>query len=199
MRVLVVGATGTIGRAVVEALRADGHDVVGASRHGDVKVDVTHPDSIRGMYEELGAVDAVVSCAGAAAWKPLESLSDADFATSLAYKLMGQVNVVRCGLPHVRDGGSITITSGLLAQHPIPGSAAASLVNAALEGFARAAALEAPRGIRVNVVSPGWVSTTLAAMGQDPSRGITPDEVARVYVASVTGRETGAVLPALKE
>jgi NAD(P)-dependent dehydrogenase (short-subunit alcohol dehydrogenase family) len=202
MRVLVVGATGTIGRAVVDALRAAGHDVVGASRHGgdaagDVTVDVTHPDSIRGMYEALGAVDAVVSCAGGAAWKPLEELTDADFATSIGYKLMGQVNLVRFGLPHVRDGGSITITSGLLAQQPTPGSAAASLVNSALEGFARAAALEAPRGIRVNVVSPGWVTTTLAAMGQDPSTGVTPEEVARVYVASVTGEDTGAVLPAV--
>jgi NAD(P)-dependent dehydrogenase (short-subunit alcohol dehydrogenase family) len=198
MRVLVVGASGTIGRAVVDALRTAGHDVVGASRHGDVAVDITHADSIRGMYEALGAVDAVVSCAGGAAWKPLEELSDADFATSVGYKLMGQVNVVRCGLPHVRDGGSITITSGVLAQRPQTGSAAVSLVNSALEGFVRAAALEAPRGIRVNVVSPGWVTDTLAAMGQDASSGVTPEEVARVYVASVTGDDTGAVLPAMR-
>lgn len=199
MRVLVVGATGTIGRAVVEALRGAQLDVVGASRHdADVKVDITQPDAIRGMFEELGAVDAVVSCAGGAAWKPLEELTDADFAHSLAHKLMGQVNLVRFGMPHVRDGGSITLTSGVLAQQPVPGSAAVSLVNAGLEGFGRAATLEAPRGIRVNVVSPGWVTDTLAAMGQDPSTGVTPEDVARVYVASVTGTDAGAVLPAVR-
>ena len=197
-RVLVVGATGTIGRAVVQALRDAQYDVVGASRHeADVRVDVTQPDAIRGMFEELGAVDAVVSCAGGAAWKPLDALTDADFAHSLGYKLMGQVNLVRFGLPHVRDGGSMTITSGVLAQQPMQGSAAVSLVNAGLEGFGRAAALEAPRGIRINVVSPGWVTDTLAAMGQDPSTGVTPEDVARVYVASVVGTDAGAVLPAV--
>jgi NAD(P)-dependent dehydrogenase (short-subunit alcohol dehydrogenase family) len=198
MRVLVVGASGTIGKAVVAALRGT-HEVLEASRSaGDARVDVTQPEAIRGMYESLGAVDAVVSCAGGAAWKPLEALTDADFASSLAYKLMGQVNLVRYGIPHVRDGGSFTLTSGVLAHRPQAGSGAVSLVNAALEGFARAAALELPRGLRCNVVSPDWVTDTLAAMGQDPSAGVTPEAVARVYVASVEGGATGQVLPAAR-
>lgn len=196
MRVLVVGASGTIGKAVAAALRG-AHEVLEASRSaGDARVDITQPESIRGMYERLGVVDAVVSCAGGAAWKPLADLTDADFASSLDDKLMGQVNLVRYGIPHVRDGGSFTLTSGVLAQRPQEGSAAVSLVNAALEGFARAAALELPRGIRCNVVSPGWVTDTLAAMGQDPSGGVTPEAAARVYVASVDGRQSGEVLSA---
>jgi len=107
---------------------------------------------------------------------------------------MGQVNVVRYGLAHVNDRGSITVTSGVLAQQPTPGSAAVSLVNAGLKGFARAAALDAPRGIRVNVVSPPWVSETLKAMGQDPSGGLPAAAVAKSYAQSVEGKETGQVI-----
>ncbi len=107
---------------------------------------------------------------------------------------MGQVNVIRLGFDHVSDGGSITVTSGVLARLPMAGSAAISLVNAGLEGFVRAAALEAPRRIRVNVVSPPWVSETLVALKMDPSQGLPAATVARAYVRSVNGTETGAVI-----
>ena len=198
MRILLIGATGTIGQAVARALA--GHEVIAASRRSDHRVDITDPASVRALFARVGQagrIDAIVSAAGGAAWKPLAQLTDEDFTRSVADKLLGQVNVVRYGFDVVRDGGSITVSSGVLAQHPMVGSAAVSLVNAGLEGFTRAAALEAPRGIRVNVVSPGWVSETLAAMGQDPSAGISADAVARVYAESVTGATTGAVLPAM--
>jgi NAD(P)-dependent dehydrogenase (short-subunit alcohol dehydrogenase family) len=136
----------------------------------------------------------VVSAAGQAAFKPMAELGDEDFAFSLRHKLMGQVNLVRLGLPSVADGGSITLTSGVLAQRPEPGTAAISLVNSGLEGFVRAAALEAPRRIRVNVVSPPWLTETLQAMGR-PLEGSLPAEVvARAYVRSVEGKETGQVI-----
>ena len=196
MRVLVIGGSGTIGRAVVQALRAE-HEVLSAARgEGDVHVDITSPDSIRQMYWQVGRVDAVVSAAGGGAWKPLDQLTDPDFEHSLHYKLMGQVNVVRLGFEHVSDGGSITVTSGVLAQEPMPGSGAISLVNAGLEGFARAAALEAPRGIRVNVVSPPWVTETLQAMGMDPRGGMPAADVAQAYVDAVRGTHNGQVLDA---
>jgi NAD(P)-dependent dehydrogenase (short-subunit alcohol dehydrogenase family) len=197
MRVIVIGGTGTIGEPVGDALAAAGHEVVRAARTGgDVRVDITSPESIREMYRAVGRFDALVSCAGSGAWKPLEQLTDDDFETSLHNKLMGQVNLVRYGMEQVADGGSFTVTSGVLAQSPMPGSAAISLLNAGLEGFARAAALEAPRGVRVNVVSPPWVSETLQAMGQDPSGGMPAEQVARAYVESVTGSRTGQVLDA---
>ncbi|HEU4698931.1 MAG TPA: short chain dehydrogenase [Gemmatimonadales bacterium] len=194
MRILVVGATGTIGRAVVAAL-APRHEIVAASRrHAPERVDLRDPESIRALYGRIGPVDAVVSAAGDAAFKPLAELADEDFAQSLGDKLMGQVNLVRLGLDAVRDGGSFTLTSGILARAPSPGTAAIALVNAALEGFTRAAALELPRGERINVVSPPWVSETLAAMGRDPAGGLPAAVVAESYVASVEGRETGRVL-----
>ncbi len=194
MRILLVGATGTIGEAVASAL--DGrHEVVLASRQkAHERVDISDPSSIRALYARVGRVDAVVSAAGRAAFKPLGDLNDEDFAFSLGHKLMGQVNLVRFGIASVADGGSFTITSGVLAQHPAPGTAAISLVNSALEGFGRAAALEAPRGIRVNVVSPPWVTETLKAMGMPLDGGLPAAVVARAYARSVEGKETGQVI-----
>ncbi len=112
------------------------------------------------MYRFTGTLDAVVCAAGSAKFAPLGQSSDADFRSCLDNKLMGQVNLVRFRLEHIANGGSVTRTTGIRAR-PTPGSAAISLVNAGIEGFVRAAALEAPRGICVNAVSPPWVSETL--------------------------------------
>ncbi|MFN2565126.1 MAG: short chain dehydrogenase [Gemmatimonadaceae bacterium] len=194
MRILLVGASGTIGRAVAAALRSR-HEIIEASRHkSHERVELTDEDSIRFLYHRLGRVDAVVIAAGQAAFKSLTELTDADFAFSLRSKLMGQVNLVRIGIDEVADGGSFTLTSGILAQEPVPGSSAVTLVNAAVEAFARAAALELPRGLRINVVSPPWVNETLQAMGRDPAGGIPAADAARSYVESVEGTRTGAVI-----
>src|SRR5512143_434207 len=195
MRVVVVGATGTIGKAVVAALERD-HEVLPASRSSKIRVDITDPQSIRRMYQTIGRIDALISAAGEARFAPLAQLADADFELSLHHKLMGQVNLVRFGLDAMGDGGCFTLTSGVLARSPMPGSSAISLVNAGLEGFVRAAALEAPRGIRVNIVSPPWITDTLRALGMDPSHGIPPEAAAMMYVQSLTGTLTGAVVEA---
>lgn len=194
MRILVVGATGTLGRAIVAAL-SSGHEIVPASRRSTpITVDLAQPDSIRSMYRSTGTVDAVVCAAGLAKFAPLAQLTDADFRFCLDNKLMGQVNLVRFGYESVADRGSFTLTTGILARLPMPGGAAISLVNAGLEGFVRAAALEAPRGIRVNAVSPPWVTETLAALKMDPSQGLPAALVARSYVQSVTGAGTGLTM-----
>ncbi|MGZ7040226.1 MAG: short chain dehydrogenase [Thermoanaerobaculia bacterium] len=193
MRIIVIGATGTIGKEIVHALGTS-HEVIAAGRSGGIRADIRDVASIRAMYQKAGKVDAVLCAAGSGAWKPLDQLTDEDFATSLAYKLMGQVNVIRYGLASVADGGSITVTSGILSRKPMPGSGAISLVNAGLEGFVRAAALEAPRKIRVNVVSPPWVTETLKAMGMDLSGGLPAATVAKAYVSVLTGKQNGQVI-----
>jgi NAD(P)-dependent dehydrogenase (short-subunit alcohol dehydrogenase family) len=193
MRILLIG-TGTIGHAVAAALSA-GNEIISTSlRSTTLKVDIADPASIQQMYRSLGKLDAVVCAAGQAKFAPLAQLSEADFRFSLDNKLMGQVNVVRLGFEHVRDGGSFTLTAGSLAQKPMPGSAAVSLVNAGIEGFARAAALEAPRRIRVNAVSPPWVTETLQALKMALPESLPAAVVARAYVRSVTGTDTGATL-----
>jgi NAD(P)-dependent dehydrogenase (short-subunit alcohol dehydrogenase family) len=193
MRILVVGATGTIGRAVVAAL-SPRHEIVAVSRRTRPGVEIAAPASIRALYAGIGPIDAVVSAAGAARFGALAELDDEAFSFSLTNKLMGQVNLVRFGLEHVRDRGSFVLTSGVLSHSPMKGSAAISMANAALEGFARAAALEAPRGIRVNVVSPPWVTDTLVALGMDPAPGLPPSAVAQAYVEAVEGTANGSVL-----
>ena len=142
----------------------------------------------------IGRVDAIVCAAGQAVFRPLPDLTDEDSALSLHSKMMGQVNLIRFGLAAVVDGGSITLTSGTLAQNPILGGAAISLVNAGLEGFARAAALEAPRQIRINVVSPGWVTETLLANRMDPAAGTPAAAVAQFYLQAIEGRMTGQTI-----
>src|ERR1041385_56682 len=194
MRILLIGATGTIGKAIAAALGRR-HELLLASRHqAPLHVDIADPASIRGLYAKVGKVGAVISAAGQASFKPLEELADADFRFSLDNKLMGQVNVVRYGLGAVADNGSITITSGILAQQPTRGSGAVSLVNAGLEGFVRAAALEAPRGIRINVVSPPWVTEPLQALGMPLQGGFPATGVAKAYIGSVEGTATGQVI-----
>jgi len=194
MKIILIGAAGTIGSAV-DRLLSENHEVLRASRKGsDLSVDMTSPESIRAMYTRAGRFDALVCAAGQARFGPLAELSDDDFAFCLANKLMGQVNLVRIGKPYIADRGSFTLTSGILAQHPLAGSAAISLVNAGVEGFVRAAALEMDRGIRVNVVSPPWVRETLEKMGRDPLPGMPAAHVARAYRESVEGAESGKVI-----
>jgi NAD(P)-dependent dehydrogenase (short-subunit alcohol dehydrogenase family) len=191
MRILVVGATGTIGRAVADALAAR-HEIVRASRSSVVSVDITRPESIRAMYQKLGRVDAVVSCAGSGVMKPLADLTDADFHATIGDKLMGQVNLVRYGIDHVNDGGSFLLTAGIFSKSPMPGASALALVNGGLECFARGAALDLPRGIRINTISPPFMAETARAWGLPG--GIPAAENAKAYVALVEGTQTGRVV-----
>ena len=135
-----------------------------------------------------------MSCAGNAVFKPFAALTDADYALCLRSKLMGQVALARTANDQLRDGGSITVTTGVLATQPMPGSAAISLVNAGLEGFVRAAALEMPRRLRINAVSPPWVKETLLKLHMDPAHGMAAADVAKAYVAAVEGSYQGTII-----
>ncbi len=197
MKIIVVGATGTIGSAVVREI-GDRHEVIQASfSKAIIKVDIADKQSILRMFETAGKVDAVISTAGLAKFGPMASLTDEDFAIGLNNKLMGQVTLVRIGMEHVNDNGSFTLTSGILSRRPMKGSTAISLVNSAIEGFARAAAIEMPRGIRVNVVSPNWVTDTLKALNMDTSIGTSVEVVARAYVRAMEGTMDGEVIDAV--
>ena len=194
MRIILIGGTGTIGSAVYELLSGT-HDVTRGTRTGeDLQVDMASTDSIRKMFGKAGRFDALVCAAGQARFAPFTELGDEDFSFSLENKLMGQVNLVRIGKEFIEDGGSFTLTSGILAQQPMSGSVAVSLVNAGLEGFVRAAALEMSRGIRINVVSPPWVRETLIKMKRDPAPGMPAEQVAKAYRKCVEGHHSGEVL-----
>ncbi|MBT6093780.1 MAG: short chain dehydrogenase [Rhodospirillaceae bacterium] len=192
MRILIVGATGTIGKAVSNAL-SDQHEIITASRNGDVKVDLSDPQSIGRMFETVGKVDAVISTAGSGKFGPLDQLSDDDFAFGLGNKLMGQINLVRLGRDYVNDGGFFTLTSGILAVQPNPASVLLTTLNAGLEGFVRAAALDMPRDQHISVVSPPAVRETMEKMGWGRG-GVLVADVAQLYVDSLTAEHDGLTI-----
>jgi NAD(P)-dependent dehydrogenase (short-subunit alcohol dehydrogenase family) len=195
-KILVIGAAGLLGAQVVTALGES--ECIRASRNSGERVDISDPKSLTALFDRVGSVDGIVCTGGAARFKPWDQLTDEDWTFSLANKLLGQVNVVRYGAKSVRSGGAITLTTGLAAQYPSPGSAIITTVNAAVEAFVRAAAAEPSISVRVNAVSPGWVSETLQAMGRDPAGGIPAVEVAKITVRQFREGATGSVVPAAK-
>jgi NAD(P)-dependent dehydrogenase (short-subunit alcohol dehydrogenase family) len=195
-KILVIGAAGLIGAEVVKALGAE--NCIRASRSSDEKVDISDPKSLEALFGRVGGLDGIVCTGGAARFKPWEQTTDEDWTFSLANKLLGQVNVVRRGATSVRPGGAITLTTGLAAQFPSPGSAIITTVNSAVEAFVRAAAVEPAIAVRVNAVSPGWVAETLQKMGQNPAGGIPAADVAKITVRQLREGASGSVVPAAK-
>jgi NAD(P)-dependent dehydrogenase (short-subunit alcohol dehydrogenase family) len=196
MRVLVVGTAGNVGKAAVAELKLR-HEVITAGRSsGDVRVDLLDASSISAMYEKLGKLDAVVACAGHAYYGPLATMNEAQFMMGLKDKLMGQVNLVLLGTPHVNDRGSFTLTSGVLDRDPILKGANGATVNAALKGFVTSAAIELERGIRINVVSPGLLQESAKKYeGLFPGHEtVSSARVGLAYAKSVEGAITGQVI-----
>ena len=195
MKIILVGASGTIGQAIDRELR-ERHDIVRVGRNsGELQVNIADPASIRRLFEQTGPFDALISAAGNAHFGALEELSAKEFAVGLDDKLMGQVNLVLIGREFANDGASFTLTSGVLSEDPIRYGAAVSTVNAALDGFVRAAAIELPRGLRINGVSPTILEESLPAYGPY-SRGfkaVPAATVALAYAKSAEGRQTGQV------
>jgi NAD(P)-dependent dehydrogenase (short-subunit alcohol dehydrogenase family) len=194
-KIVVIGATGTLGQAVSTELKAR-HEVieVGATR-GQYHVDSTDPASVERLFRDIGKVDGVVTATGKVHFGPLTQMSVEQFWVGLRDKLMGQINVVFAALPYVNDGGSFTLTSGIIGDEPILQGASATTVNLALEGFVRGAAIELPRGLRINVVSPTVLTEAMEAYAPF-FRGFEPvsaQRAALAYLRSVEGAQTGRV------
>ncbi|CAN7556916.1 short chain dehydrogenase [Variovorax sp. LjRoot290] len=195
MKILVVGANGAVGSAVVEAL-AERHEVLSAGRqHGDWRVDITSDASVEALFAAVGPLDAIVSAAGNLFFGPLASMRPADFNVGLQDKLLGQVRLALLGQHVLRDGGSITLTTGIVAEEPIRQGANATAVNSAVEGFVRAAATELPRGLRINAVSPTVLTESLPSYGSffPGFESVPAARAALGYVRSVEGSQTGRV------
>lgn len=196
MRVLVVGASGTVGQAAVKELGRR-HEIITAGRNsGDVTVDLTSEASISAMFEKLGCVDAIVTTAGHVHFGPLITMTAADFRKGLDDKLMGQINLTLIGQHHLNDNGSITLTSGVLDRDPIRMGANAAAVNGAIGGFVRSAAIELPRGLRINAVSPGLLEESAGKYdGFFPGHEtVSSARVGLAFAKSVDGAITGQVI-----
>ena len=195
MKILIVGASGTIGRAVASELGQRHEIIAGGRTSGDVQLDITDSVSIRSAYEQAGPLDAVVSTTGSVKFAPFEDMQEADYAIGLQDKLMGQVNLVLIGRQYVSEGGSFTLTTGVLDRDPIRQGTSASMVNGAVNAFVGAAAIEMQRGQRINVVSPGVIEEAMEAYGPF-FRGFEPVPAARAalaYAKSAEGAQTGQV------
>ncbi len=198
LRILVVGASGVLGRAVVAELSPRCDIVSAGSKSGDIRIDIADPATIEAGLKAAGPLDAVACAAGAVNYHPLSAikpapLMDSSYGLGLANKLMGQVNLALSARDHLRDGGSITLIAGVLADVPIAAGSSASMVNGALESFVMAAANEMPRGIRINAVSPTVFEELME--GYAPFfRGFDPVPVARAaraFSRSIEGLQTG--------
>lgn len=195
MKILLIGATGTLGAALHKTLDTRGHQVLTVGRSGgDLRHDITDPAQVAEVYERAGRVDAVVSAAGSAPYKPVAELTPEDYLAAFRGKVLSQIDLVRQGIPRIAERGSFTLITGVLAREPIPTGSAASMANGAVEAFVRAAAIEiAPQ--RINAVSPTVFTESLAEYG-DYFPGMPPVDLADVtqaYVRSVEGAQTGQV------
>lgn len=196
MKILLIGASGTIGKRIHDRF-AKKHEVIKASRSGgDISVDITDAASIQKMYESVKGIDAVICAAGPAKFGAFSELTEEDFYVGIRGKMMGQVNLVRIGQKYLNDGGSFTLTTGILADEPVFGSVSLALVNGGVNSFVKAAAQELPRGQRINVVSPTVVEDS-ADNYEDFFPGYVPvsmDRVVAGYVRSVESRITGEII-----
>ena len=196
MRIVVIGGNGTIGIKVCERL-LENHEVIVAGRHsGDITVDFSDANSIKVMFEAIGNIDAIVCIAGDAKWDKFNNLTEDDFYIGIKSKLMGQVNVVRVGKDYLTQSGSITLSTGILADDPVDMTTSAAMVNGGLHSFVKAVALELENGIRINAVSSDLVEDAYEKY-KDYFPGNTPVPMRKIvdgYIKCIEGKITGRII-----
>jgi NAD(P)-dependent dehydrogenase (short-subunit alcohol dehydrogenase family) len=195
MRVIVFGS-GAIGTAVREVLEKNGHEVVTVGRtSGEYRADLTDKPSLDALFARIGPFDAVASAAGDVYPGALAEATDEQWAKSIAAKGMGQINLVRAALPHIADKGSFTLVSGVLGDEVTQQSTIGATVNTMVEGFVKAAAIELPRGLRINCVSPTVLAESVGYHPFFPGFAPVPAaEVGLAYLRAIANPVTGRVL-----
>jgi NAD(P)-dependent dehydrogenase (short-subunit alcohol dehydrogenase family) len=195
MKIIIVGASGTMGTYLSNALEKE-HEVIRADRNGaDVQVDITSPEAIENMYNKVGAFDAVICTAGPTYVGPWKNLNDASFRNGVEGKMMGQINLVLIGQHYINPKGSFTLITGALTHEPQKNFANASAANAAVEGFVRAAAIELENGIRINAVSPTVIENSPHYFSFFPGEmPVTMKQLEYGFRKSVFGANTGQVI-----
>ncbi|WP_163971846.1 short chain dehydrogenase [Oceanobacillus halotolerans] len=195
MKIVIIGGTGTIGKAVADRLKLD-HEVITASKtNGDYKLDITSKASIEQMYKDIPDIDAVISTTGASHFGKLSELTPEQNEIAIESKLKGQVNLVLIGQHYINEGGSFTLTTGIMMDDPIVNGTSAAMANGGVASFVQSAAIELKRNIRINTVSPSVLEESLGKYGKF-FKGFNPvpaSKVANAYVKSVEGAQTGQV------
>lgn len=196
MKILIIGANGTIGKKVTAAL-INKHEIIKVGKtSGDIQVDISDSASIEKMFKKAGKLDAIVCISGEAKWDKFDNLSEEDFYIGIKSKLMGQVNLVRTGRKYLNHGGSFTLTTGILADHPVDKTTSAAMVNGALHSFVKAVTLELENGFRINAVSSDLVIDARDKY-EEYFPGHTPvsmDKVTDGYKKSILGKVNGEII-----
>lgn len=194
MKIVIIGATGTIGRKVTEKLESNGHETIKiGSKTGAYQLDITSPKEIEEMYKNIPNIDAIVSVTGGATFKALDEMSIEENQVAVQSKLLGQINLVLIGQHYLNKNGSFTLTSGIMMDDPIKMGSSAAMANGGIVGFVTSAAIELQNGLRINNVSPNVVEEALGKYGAF-FKGFTAvpvDTVANAFVKSVEGAQTG--------
>ena len=196
MKILVIGGEGTIGKVVSNHLKKKHEVIIGGRSTGDIQVDISDSSSIQSAFKNIGRLDAIACIAGEARWAPFSDLSEEDYYIGIRSKLMGQVNVVRFGQEYLNQGGSITLSTGILADDPVCMTTSAAMVNGALHSFVQAVDLEIGNAIRVNVVSLGLVEDAYEKYkdyfpGHNP---ISMEKAINAYIKSIEGKGRGKII-----
>lgn len=196
MRILIVGGFGTIGKKVSAHFKSNNEVLTAGRSSGDISVDIADSSSIKSMFEKSGKFDALICIAGNSKWDDFNNLTEEDYYIGLKSKLMGQVNLVRIGQHYLTPNGSITLTTGILADDPVVKTTSAALVNGGIHSFVKAVSLEIENGIRVNVVAPGLVEDSYEKL-KDYFPGHIPvpmSKVVKAYERSVLGKDAGQII-----
>lgn len=198
MKIVIIGGTGTIGRKVAENFSKGNEVVTAGTKSGDFRVDITSTESIKSFFENLGPFDALVSATGSGHFGPLKNMTAIDFQVGLNSKLLGQINLVLMGQHFISANGSFTLSSGVLAEDPILNGVNLSTVNAGINAFAKAAAIELQNGVRINAVSAGVVEDSPELHGAFPGHiPVRMDVVVNAFRKSVFGALTGQTIVAV--
>ena len=195
MKILIIGATGTIGKAIVNELNPRHEIIIAGHTRGDIQVDLKNEQSIVDMYKKISSLDAVIVAAGNVHFGPLASMNTELYGIGLNHKLLGQVNIVLKGIDYLNEGGSFTLTSGVLNHDPIKLGSSASMVNGAIDGFVKSAAIEMPKYLRINCVSPTVLTESMDKYASyfRGYKSVSAADVALSYSKSVEGNQTGQI------
>ncbi|MBO6620994.1 MAG: short chain dehydrogenase [Balneola sp.] len=196
MKILIIGGKGTIGKPVSEYFSKTDEVIVAGRNSGDISIDIADPDSIKEGLNRTGKVDAIVCIAGEAKWDDFDNLSEHDYYIGIRSKLMGQVNLVRIGRHYLNEGGSLTLSTGILADDPVIKTTSAAMVNGGIHSFVQAVALELNGTPRINAVSLGMVEDAYEKYksyfpGHNP---VPTAKVIKAYERSVKGRGNGEII-----
>ena len=186
MKILIVGATGTIGKEIAHQATTKGHEVISASRNSEPPLNIEDPSSIEDFFGQMEAVDVIICAAGAASFGRLANQSLDDIMVGINSKLLGQVNLVRMGLDKLKPHGKILLTGGMLAHSPWPETSNVAMVNAGLEGFVKGVALELEKGQKIAIVHPPLIKETAEMMGMDTSPWPYASQVAESYIKALS-------------